>query len=108
MGISRHVMVITEYANSWNVLLDLNIFGYTSGAVFIFGSEFIRDKASNIYLYLNRIKNCMETGQLLILCNLEEIHESLYDMLNQRYFRHKLSFLYMICYLFLKDIHFVK
>eukprot|EP01083_Nonionella_stella_P181847 652682_1 len=85
--VSRHVMVITEYANSWNVLLDLQIINYHHN-IFIFGSEFERDLTanySNIYLYLNRIKNCMETGKTLILCHLEEIHESLYDMLNQRY-----------------------
>eukprot|EP01083_Nonionella_stella_P073155 197581_1 len=80
--ISRHVMAITEYYNSWNVLLDSNII--THNNIFIFGSEFERDK-SNSYLYLNKVKNCMETGKTLILCNLEEIHESLYDMLNQRY-----------------------
>eukprot|EP01083_Nonionella_stella_P223990 797692_1 len=80
--ISRHIMAITEYYNSWNILLDLNIINYDN--IFIFGSEFERDKA-NIYLYLNKVKNCMETGKTLLLINLEEIHESLYDMLNQRY-----------------------
>eukprot|EP01083_Nonionella_stella_P310494 1103256_1 len=81
-SLSRHVMVITEFTNSWNVLLDLHCLSYDN--VFIFGSDFERDK-SNIYLYLNHVKNCMETGQTLILIHLDEIHESLYDMLNQRY-----------------------
>eukprot|EP01083_Nonionella_stella_P128419 389155_1 len=81
--ISRHMMVITEHVNSWNVLLDLNIINYQN--IFIFGSEFERDKTNNIYLHLNRVKQCMETGQTLILCHLDEINESLYDMLNQRY-----------------------
>ena len=75
-------MIITEYANSWNVLMDLDIL--SSDNVFIFGSEFVRDKY-NIYFYLKKVRNCMETGQTLILCNLDCIHESLYDMLNQRY-----------------------
>lgn len=58
----------------------------THNDIFIFGSEFYRHKNSgNIYLYLNRIKNCMETGRILVLINLNELHESLYDMLNQRY-----------------------
>eukprot|EP01083_Nonionella_stella_P251703 868157_1 len=81
-SLSRHVMVITEFTNSWNVLLDLHVLAYDN--VFIFGSDFERDQ-SNIYLYLNHVKNCMETGQTLILIHLDEIHESLYDMLNQRY-----------------------
>eukprot|EP01083_Nonionella_stella_P157819 512771_1 len=80
--ISRHIMVITEHTNSWNVLMDLNVINHDN--VFIFGSEFERD-SSNMYLYLNRVQNCMETGQTLILIHLEDIHESLYDMLNQRY-----------------------
>lgn len=75
-------MGITEYWNSWNVLLDKNILNYCNE--FIFGSQFERD-TSNIYLYLNKIKNCMETGQTLILYNMKEIHESFYDILNQRY-----------------------
>eukprot|EP01084_Bolivina_argentea_P225336 380827_1 len=86
LSLSRHVMVIAEHGLSWNVLLDLNIL--THNNVFIFGSEFERDK-SNIHLYLNHVMNCMETGKTLILCNLDQIHEALYDMLNQRYeFRH--------------------
>ena len=64
------LLVITEYKNSWNVLMDLNIINYND--IFIFGSKFKRDR-SNIYLYINHIKN------------LQEIHQSLYHMLNQRY-----------------------
>ena len=37
------------------------------------------------YANLNRVMNCMETGKTVVLHNLEDIHESLYDMLNQRY-----------------------
>eukprot|EP01084_Bolivina_argentea_P017776 33174_1 len=81
--ISRHVMAITQQLNSWTCLLDLNIVTYDN--IFIFGSRFERDTSNNMYIYLNRIKNCMETGKTLILCDLDEIHESLYDMLNQRY-----------------------
>jgi len=32
---------------------------------------------------INRIKVCMETGQTVILLNLENLYESLYDALNQ-------------------------
>eukprot|EP01084_Bolivina_argentea_P026384 49066_1 len=59
--ISRHVLVITQHENSWNALIDLNIINHDS--IFIFGSEFERDKSNNIYLHLNKVKNCMETGQ---------------------------------------------
>jgi hypothetical protein len=32
---------------------------------------------------INRIKVCMETGSTVILLNLENLYESLYDALNQ-------------------------
>ena len=34
---------------------------------------------------INRIKICMETGQTVVLLNLENLYESLYDALNQYY-----------------------
>jgi hypothetical protein len=34
---------------------------------------------------INRIKVCMETGSTVILLNLENLYESLYDALNQVY-----------------------
>ena len=37
------------------------------------------------YANLNRVMNCMETGKTVVLYNLDDIHESLFDMLNQRY-----------------------
>ncbi len=32
---------------------------------------------------INQIKICMETGRTVILLNLENLYESLYDVLNQ-------------------------
>ena len=32
---------------------------------------------------INQIKICMETGRTVILLNLENLYESLYDLLNQ-------------------------
>ena len=34
---------------------------------------------------INRIKVCMETGRTVVLLNLENLYESLYDALNQYY-----------------------
>ena len=83
--ISRHCVIITESEHSWQVLLDQNVL--SPDDAFFFGSEFARDKASNItfYVNVNRVMNCMETGKTVVLHNLDEIHESLCDMLNQRY-----------------------
>ncbi|ETO32647.1 hypothetical protein RFI_04471, partial [Reticulomyxa filosa] len=78
---------------SWQLLLEYNILNYDQ--VFLFGSYFPQDKYSNItnYNQLNKIIDCMDTGKTVILHNLESIHESLYDMLNQRYQRKSSSIL---------------
>ena len=33
------------------------------------------------------MKNCIEAGVVVILLHLEDLHDALYDMLNQRYTR---------------------
>ena len=50
----------------------------------IFGSSFVDDQEyRQICLNINRIKIAMELGQTVILCNLNNLYESLYDALNQ-------------------------
>ena len=39
------------------------------------------------YHNINKIKNCMKMGKMVVLLYLEELHDALYDMLNQRYTR---------------------
>ena len=68
----------------------------------LFGSSFPNDqKTQQIYSNINKIKICMETGVQVILCNLDNLYESLYgkkhclinillivkfiDVLNQQY-----------------------
>ena len=52
----------------------------------IFGSSFPKDQEySQICANINRIKICMETGKQVVLCNLDTLYESLYDVLNQHY-----------------------
>ena len=49
-------------------------------------NSIITQKVSNFFQIcrnINRIKVCMETGQTVILLNLENLYESLYDALNQ-------------------------
>ena len=44
-----------------------------------FGSSFPRDQETQqIYANINRIKICMETGIQVVLCNLDNLYESLY------------------------------
>ncbi|ETN98551.1 hypothetical protein RFI_38946 [Reticulomyxa filosa] len=83
--VTRHCMIISEKHYSWQLLLEYNILNYDH--VFLFGSYFENDTCSNIsnYNQLNNIIDHMDTGKTVILSNLEDIYESLYEMLNQRY-----------------------
>uniref|UniRef100_A0A4W3JT85 RING-type E3 ubiquitin transferase n=1 Tax=Callorhinchus milii TaxID=7868 RepID=A0A4W3JT85_CALMI len=52
----------------------------------IFGSSFPKDQEyTQICRNVNRVKTCMETGSIVILLNLKNLYESLYDALNQYY-----------------------
>ncbi len=54
--------------------------------VIIFGSSFPHDQEyTQICSNINRIKIAMEIGETVILCNLSNLYESLYDALNQSY-----------------------
>ena len=50
--------------------------------------NFVLDTRKSFYLLqvcrnINRVKVCMETGKTVVLLNLENLYESLYDALNQ-------------------------
>ena len=52
----------------------------------LFGSSFPKDREyTQVCRNINQIKICMETGRTVILLNLENLHESLYGLLNQYY-----------------------
>ena len=99
--ISRHLLLLYDNCHSLQILLDdnknnNNSIGVTYDDTFVFGSEFTRDKSSEMLFFdnLSEIMNCMRAGKTVILYNLNEIHESLYDMLNQRYTKHTSGRLY--------------
>jgi len=51
--------------------------------VYLFGNKKRNIVNFQVCRNINRIKVCMETGQTVILLNLENLYESLYDALNQ-------------------------
>lgn len=52
----------------------------------VFGSGFPKDQEySQVCRNVNRVKTCMETGRTVILLNMQNLYESLYDALNQYY-----------------------
>lgn len=52
----------------------------------LFGSSFPKDRDyTQVCRNINQIKICMDTGRTVILLNLDNLYESLYDLLNQYY-----------------------
>ncbi|XP_077967570.1 E3 ubiquitin-protein ligase rnf213-alpha-like isoform X2 [Styela clava] len=82
---SRFLLLL---ANQFSVvhLLEYCIKNNNRGFHVVFGSSFPGDHSyTEICRNINRIKVCMETGKTVILLNMTEIHESLYDALNQHF-----------------------
>ncbi|ETO31218.1 ring finger protein [Reticulomyxa filosa] len=82
----RNIMLITESPVMWKILFDSGI-AMTESTEVIFGSKFPGDIHSTIHLYrtIEKVRNAMATGKTCILLKLEQLYDSLYDVLNQRY-----------------------
>ena len=53
----------------------------------LFGSNFPKDSEyAQVCRNISKIRLCMEAGRMVILLNLENLYESLYDVLNQVHF----------------------
>ena len=65
----------------WLKLLDLSPHKFLIICYHI--QSFLPQEYRQICLNINRIKIAMELGQTVVLCNLENLYESLYDALNQ-------------------------
>ncbi|XP_053149440.1 E3 ubiquitin-protein ligase RNF213 [Hemicordylus capensis] len=84
-GECRYLLVLTENYAALQILQQ-TFFKGTQQPEIIFGSSFPRDQEyTQICRNINRVKNCMETGQMVVLLNLQNLYESLYDALNQYY-----------------------
>ncbi|XP_078674105.1 E3 ubiquitin-protein ligase rnf213-alpha-like isoform X2 [Branchiostoma floridae x Branchiostoma belcheri] len=83
-GESRYLMVLTQNYAALGILQQ-ELLSMTD-TVIIFGSSFPKDlEYTQVCRNINRIKVCMETGRTVVLLNLENLYESLYDALNQYY-----------------------
>lgn len=84
--LSRHLMIITEgdaILNAMDTIMERA--GIQEYRVMI-GSKFKDDNSENYrYRMLSEIILSMERGESLVLRDLDTIHGSLYDMLNQNY-----------------------
>ncbi|MBN3286120.1 RN213 ligase, partial [Polyodon spathula] len=81
----RYLLVLTKNYVALQILQQ-TFFSDQSQPEIIFGSSFPKDQEyTQICRNINRVKICMETGQTIVLLNLQNLYESLYDALNQYY-----------------------
>lgn len=84
-GECRYLLVLTQNYAALQILQQ-EFFKGTQQPEIIFGSSFPKDQEyTQICRNINRVKICMETGRTVILLNLQNLYESLYDALNQYY-----------------------
>lgn len=82
---SRYLLVLTSNYAALQILQQ-TFFGEGQQPEIIFGSSFPQDQEyTQICRNINRVKICMETGKTVVLLNLQNLYESLYDALNQYY-----------------------
>ncbi|XP_047614339.1 E3 ubiquitin-protein ligase RNF213 isoform X4 [Phacochoerus africanus] len=81
---SRYLLVLTRNYVALQILQQA--FFTDDLPEIIFGSSFPKDQEyTQICRNINRVKICMETGRMVVLLNLQNLYESLYDALNQYY-----------------------
>ncbi|XP_053706651.1 E3 ubiquitin-protein ligase rnf213-alpha isoform X2 [Synchiropus splendidus] len=81
----RYLLVLTKNYAALKILQQ-TFFSDRCQPEIIFGSSFPKDQEyTQICRNINRVKICMETGQTVVLLNLQNLYESLYDALNQYY-----------------------
>ncbi|KAL7825428.1 hypothetical protein AOLI_G00326350 [Acnodon oligacanthus] len=82
---SRYLLLMSSNNAALSILLSQGIISYDNTEI-IFGSGFPLDQEySQVCRTVNRIKTCMETGRSVVLLNIQNLYESLYDALNQCY-----------------------
>ncbi|KAM4623618.1 E3 ubiquitin-protein ligase rnf213-beta [Polymixia lowei] len=84
---NRYLLLLTTN-NAALYILQQHIFakGDHPPPEIVFGSGFPKDQEyAQICRNVNRVKTCMETGRTVILLNMQNLYESLYDALNQYY-----------------------
>ncbi|XP_058845777.1 E3 ubiquitin-protein ligase rnf213-beta isoform X2 [Acipenser ruthenus] len=84
---SRYLLLLTTN-NAALHILQQRVFGSRKHQApeIVFGSGFPRDQEyAQVCRNVNRVKTCMETGRTVVLLNLQNLYESLYDALNQYY-----------------------
>jgi hypothetical protein len=84
---SRYLLLLTKNYAALNIIRQSIL--QNENPVIIFGSSFPKDQEyTQVCRTIKRIKVCMATGRTVVLLNLDQLYESLYDALNQYYVWH--------------------
>ncbi|XP_052216221.1 E3 ubiquitin-protein ligase rnf213-alpha-like isoform X4 [Dreissena polymorpha] len=84
--VSRYLLLLTENYGALSMIRQQFFKDEDKRPVIIFGSNFRSDREyTQVCRNINKIKVCMGTGKTVILLNLDNLYESLYDALNQNY-----------------------
>ncbi|KAM6394866.1 E3 ubiquitin-protein ligase rnf213-alpha-like [Rhynochetos jubatus] len=91
---SRYLLLLTTNNAAFQIIQMTRLIDIGNCDI-IFGSGFPRDQDySQVCRSVNRVKICMEIGRPVVLLNIQNLYESLYDTLNQ-------------CFVSLGDNHYV-
>ena len=83
---NRYLLFLTENLSALHILHNHLLPEDSDTPFILYGSSFPKDQEyTQVCRNVNQIKICMETGRPVVLLNLENIYESLYDVLNQFY-----------------------
>ncbi|XP_062457519.1 E3 ubiquitin-protein ligase rnf213-alpha-like [Rhea pennata] len=84
---SRYLLLLTTNQAAFQIIQMSRLVDPRNCDI-IFGSGFPRDQDySQVCRSVNRVKVCMEMGRLVVLLNIQNLYESLYDVLNQCFVR---------------------
>ncbi|XP_078518528.1 E3 ubiquitin-protein ligase rnf213-alpha-like [Lissotriton helveticus] len=84
---SRYLLLLTTNHAALHIIQMKNLMDINDCDI-IYGSGFPKDQEySQVCRSVNRVKICMETGRPVILLNIHNLYESLYDALNQCFVR---------------------
>ena len=80
---SRYLLLLTTNHAAFHIIQMTQLID-TENCEIIFGSGFPQDQDySQVCRSVSRVKICMETGKPVVLLNIHNLYESLYDALNQ-------------------------
>ena len=82
---NRYLLLLTKNNIALRIIQESGLLKEDSYQI-LFGSAFPQDQEyTQICSNIKQIQNAMMTGDTIILCNLDILYESLYDVLNQSY-----------------------